>query len=175
MKEAGRILIFTGNGKGKSTAAFGAVLRAVGHGWKILIVQFIKSNKEIGELAACHHLPRVEIVQMGCGFVPPAGDPRFAKHQKAAEKALSYAKKAVDAGNYDLIVLDELCTAVSKKMVDTDDVLKLIADRKPSQHLILTGRGANSALLSIADTATEMRCLKHALQRGVRAQKGVEF
>jgi cob(I)alamin adenosyltransferase len=168
-----RTLIFTGDGKGKTTAALGMVLRAAGHGQRVLVIQFIKANAKTGELASCQRLPGVEIVQMGRGFVPRMTDPRFDAHRQAALEAMERASKAVAAGGYDLIVLDEICTAVAKNLVAEERVLELL--RNASGCIVLTGRGATTALIEMADTVTEMRCVKHGLTGGIQAQTGVEF
>jgi cob(I)alamin adenosyltransferase len=169
-----RILLFTGDGKGKTTAALGVVLRAAGHGQKVLIIQFIKNDGQTGELAACRFLPEVEIVQMGRGFVPKPDNPRFQEHRQAAQEAVKFAEEAFYSGKYDLIVLDEICVAVAMKLIDEERVLELIKMEAEVSCIILTGRGASPRLIEAADTVTEMRRLKHALQQGITAQCGVE-
>lgn len=170
-----RTLIFTGEGKGKTTAALGSVMRAAGHGQRALIVQFIKTDDRVGEMTACGMLPGVEIVQMGCGFVPDEEHPEFDKHRKAASKALAFIDRAMDSGKYDLIVLDEIFVAVAKRLIDEDRVLDLLQRRGGVACIILTGRGASMRLMKQADTITEMHCVRHGLQQGMRAQEGVEF
>lgn len=170
-----RILIFTGDGKGKTTAALGAVLRAAGHGWRCLIVQFLKNDRRTGELAACKLLPEVEIMQSGRGFVPHVDNPHFADHREAAREALDFAEQAAGSGRYQLIVLDEICGALAKGLIDEARVLEML-QRSSSPHcIILTGRNASPRLMEIADTVTEMRCVRHALERRVGAQQGVEY
>jgi cob(I)alamin adenosyltransferase len=171
----GRLLIFTGDGKGKTTAALGMVLRAVGHGQKVMILQFIKANAYSGELAALKHLPGVELLQMGRGFLVPPEDPRFAEHRRAAEEALKKAIKVMAAGSHSLIILDEICTAIKKKLLTEAQVITALAHRNGNAVLVLTGRGAGSGLTALADTVTEMRSLKHGLTVGWKAQEGVEF
>lgn len=170
-----RILLFTGDGKGKTTAALGMALRASGHGLRTLILQFIKSNASTGELAAIQHLPGVEIIQLGRGFTPPAEDPAFSEHRRAAQDALKMALEALQSKRYDLIILDEICTAVAKGLLDEDQVLEIISQGDEDSHIVLTGRGATDRLISKADTVTEMCCLKHGLDEGWAAQKGVEY
>jgi cob(I)alamin adenosyltransferase len=170
-----RILIFTGEGKGKTTAALGAVLRAAGHGWKSLVVQFIKADDKTGELNSCRFLPGVEIVQMGRGFPPKENHPAFAEHRQAAQEALSYAGQALASGSYDLVVLDEICGAISRKLVEEDSVLEILARETKASCIILTGRGAGPRLIERADTVTEMCCRRHALDQGTAAQQGVEY
>jgi cob(I)alamin adenosyltransferase len=170
-----RILLLTGEGKGKTTAALGVVLRAAGHGQKVLIVQFVKNDGETGELAACRFLPGVEIVQMGQGFVPKPDSLQFQEHRQAAHEAAHYAECALDSGKYDLVVLDEICIAVALKLIDEERVLEMLTRETMVSCLILTGRNASPRLIEAADTVTELRCVKHALQQGNEAQRGVEY
>ena len=175
MSDKGRILIFTGDGKGKTTAALGVALRASGHGMRVCIIQFVKNAPTTGEVPAIEKLPNVEIFQMGLGFVPAPGDERFADHRAAAEAALDKAKEAVGSGGYDLVVLDEVCFAVSRGLLDEESVLDVIRDLQPRMCLVLTGRGATEGLIAAADTVTEMGNIKHAMQSGRPAQRGVEM
>lgn len=175
MREKSRVLIFTGDGKGKTTAALGMALRASGHGLRTLILQFIKANPSTGELIALQHLPGVEILQMGRGFTPPAEDPAFSEHRKSAQDALQTALKTLQSKRYDLIILDEICTAVAKGLLDEDQVLEFINQGNENSCIVLTGRGATDRLISKADTVTKMCWLKHGLQEGWPAQKGVEY
>jgi len=170
-----RILIFTGDGKGKTTAAIGAVMRAAGHGWRALIVQFLKNNPRTGELAACRLLPGVEIVQMGKGFVPSADNPGFEEHRNAAAAALDFSKGALDSGNYDIIVLDEICGALAKDLIEEERVLEMLQRPSGTRCIILTGRNASPRLINQADTVTEMQCVQHAVQQRIGAQEGVEY
>ncbi|MEI8235157.1 MAG: cob(I)yrinic acid a,c-diamide adenosyltransferase [Verrucomicrobiota bacterium] len=170
-----RTLIFTGEGKGKTTAAFGMVLRAVGHGQRVLVVQFLKSNAATGELLACAHLPHVEVVQMGCGFVPPPEHPAFATHRAKALEALVFARKAVGSQKYDLVVLDEVCGAVVRELIEEEAVIALMNAPERTACLVLTGRYASAGLIGQTDTVTEMRCVRHGYMQGIAAQKGVEF
>jgi len=172
---ARRVLLFTGDGKGKTTAALGMLLRASGHGLRALMLQFIKFDATTGELASAARLPGIEIVQTGRGFVPKPGHPKFQEHVEAARAGLRLAAEALSAGKYDMLVLDEICTAVSKGLLDEKAVVETLAGAKAGICLVLTGRGATPGLLALADTATEMRCLKHGLASGISAQKGVEF
>ncbi len=175
MRGKSRVLIFTGDGKGKTTAALGMALRASGHGLRTLILQFIKANPSTGELIAIQHLPGVEIIQMGRGFTPPAEDPAFSEHRKSAQDALQTALKALQSKRYDLIILDEICTAVGKGLLDEGQVVEFINQGNENSCIVLTGRGATDRLISMADTVTKMCCLKHGLQEGWPVQKGVEY
>ena len=170
-----RTLIFTGEGKGKTTAAFGMVLRAAGHDQRVLVVQFLKSNTATGELLACAQLPQVEVVQLGRGFVPPREHPAFADHRATANEALSVATEAVVSGKYDLIVLDEICGAIGRELIEEDAVIELLVEPKRTACMVLTGRHASPRLMDQADTVTEMRCISHGYTQGINAQEGVEF
>lgn len=175
MKEAGRILIFTGDGKGKTTAALGMALRAHGHGIPVAFIQFVKSDKETGEYAALKEMAGVEIVVTGLGFVPRPADPRFVDHRLAAEDGLRIAGEAVFSGRYGLVVLDELCTAVALNLLTEEAVLAFLDAAPPVCTVALTGRGATDGLIKAADTVSEIRCIKHGFNSGRKAQRGVEF
>ena len=173
---APRILLFTGDGKGKTTAALGMVLRACGHDLKSLIVQFIKVAGETGELSACGHLPGVEIVQAGLGFLPDnKTNPAFAAHQTAAQEGLKTAAAAIADRTYDLVVMDEICLAVTKGLLTEEAVIESIHKAGPEVVIVMTGRQAPAGLISLADTVTEMTMVKHGYVEGWPARKGVEF
>ncbi len=169
-----RILIFTGDGKGKTTAALGMALRASGHRMKTLLLQFMKSKKS-GELAALKDLYGVEVIQAGRGFVPSPVDPAFSKHREAADQGLKIAAEAFRSKKYDLMILDEICTAMDNGLISEDQILELIEGSGEVSCLVLTGRGATPRLIDAADTVTEMCNLKHGLSQGIGAQKGVEY
>jgi len=175
MKETARILLFTGDGKGKTTAALGMALRAAGHGMRTLFIQFIKDDPSTGELAACKVLPGVKAVQAGRGFVPNPQDPAFGEHCRAAREGLALAEKALRESACDLLVLDEICLAVAKGLLEEDDVVVAIRKAGPSIVVVLTGRSAPAGLIALADTVTEMRAVKHGLSQGLPAKKGVEY
>jgi len=175
MSNAGRVLVFTGDGKGKTTAALGMALRAVGHGVKVKIIQFIKSDSSTGEIAAMRLLPGAEIVQTGCGFVPPASSAVFAEHRQAAESGLKVAADTIESGEYSLVVLDEICVAVAKRLLDECSVIEAVRKAGPNTTVALTGRDATAALMDLADTVTEMSDIKHGMKLGWPAQEGVEF
>jgi len=182
-----RILLFTGDGKGKTTAALGLALRAAGHGAASIILQFIKapagagdaataeSAAATGEAAAAQLLRDVVIAQVGKGFVPPEGDPRRPEHRNAARAGLRRAEQAIASGAYPVIVLDEICLAVSLGLLEEGDVIAAVRKAAPGTCIVLTGRGATPGLIDLADTVTEMRCVKHAYDKGTAAQEGVEF
>jgi len=175
MDQKARILVFTGEGKGKTTAALGLVLRAIGHKMPAFIIQFIKHDSSTGELAALRQLPHLKIQQMGRGFVPPTLHPSFGNHRKAAEAALLKAREVINSRRYKVVVLDEICNALFKKLISQKAVLTLIKGAPGDKIIVLTGRYAPKSLISLADTVTEMRCIKHGFQKGRPAEKGVEF
>lgn len=175
MTEQARVLVFTGDGKGKTTAALGLALRASGHGMRVLVLQFVKGGQQTGELAAARQIPGFEIEQRGCGFVPPASSPGFADHRRAAEVVLREADEALLSGGYDVVVLDELCFAVAKDLVSEQAALDVVGHARPDSVLVLTGRGATPGLIAAADTVTEMCLRKHGMKSGFPAQRGVEF
>jgi cob(I)alamin adenosyltransferase len=168
------ILIFTGNGKGKSTAAFGMALRAVGHGQRARILQFMKNDTSVGELAALSQLG-VPTEQCGLGFVPKPEHPRYPAHKKSAAQGLARAAEHICSGNYDLIILDEICGAVAHGLLDENEVADLLRRAPTPITLVLTGRHAAPALIELADTVSTIHPLKHAFEQGIPARKGVEF
>lgn len=173
----GLVLVHTGNGKGKTTAALGTVLRAVGYGHRVLIVQFIKGSWTYGEMKSIRRLePEVEFHRMGKGFVGILDDnlPRE-EHEKAAREALAFAKDKLASGDYQLVLLDEIFIAIGLKLITVEDVLGVLDARPQQCNLILTGRGAPQEIIDRADTVTEMKEIKHAYQRGILAQKGVDY
>ncbi len=170
-----RILVFTGDGKGKTTAAMGMALRATGHAIPTRILQFLKCDDSTGELAACKTFPHIEIQQVGKGFVPKPNHPKFACHRSAAEHGLLLATEAIQSAKYGLIILDEICTAVSLGLLSETAVVELVKQARSNVILALTGRGAPPAIIERADTVTEMRCIKHGMYASHKAQKGCEY
>ncbi|MFN3884015.1 MAG: cob(I)yrinic acid a,c-diamide adenosyltransferase [Rhodocyclaceae bacterium] len=169
----GVFLIHTGNGKGKSTAAFGLLARALGHGMRAIVVQFVKSRRDTGEEAFFRAQPNVRWHVMGAGFTWETQD--AAKDAAAAHAAWKVARQALADPQVDLVILDEFTYALKYRWLDLKAVLAAIAARPPMQHLIVTGRGAPEALIALADTVSEMKLVKHAFQAGVQAMPGVEF
>jgi len=169
-----RILVFTGDGKGKTTAALGMALRASGHGMRTLVVQFVKADASTGEVIAARGLRDIEIVQTGLGFLPEGDDPRLAAHKEAASRGLSTAAEAIASGKYGLVVLDEVCYAVHRGLLREEQVCDVVRRAPPGSCIVLTGRGATEGLIRLADTVTDMRCVKHAHQEGSEGQRGVE-
>ncbi|MBW8035096.1 MAG: cob(I)yrinic acid a,c-diamide adenosyltransferase [Planctomycetes bacterium] len=169
-----RILIFTGEGKGKTTAALGMAFRASGHGLRILVIQFVKES-DTGEIFAANTMANMKIVQTGLGFLPDAKSEEYCKHKLAAEEGLALAAESIESGNYDLIILDEVCVAVNKGLLQERDIIEVIDKTNENMSLVLTGRYATDGLINIADTVSNIECVKHGLDAGILAQKGVEF
>lgn len=174
--ERGLVIIYTGEGKGKTTAALGLVLRAVGYNKKCLIIQFGKAWFT-GELAGIKKLsPLVKIIQGGKGFLNLLGN-KVSKenHKKAALEAFELLYKEVMSDQWDVIVADEIVGAVYAKLLPLELVVKLITDKPSRLDLILTGHHAPKALVNMADLVTDMQMIKHPFQKGVLAKKGVDF
>lgn len=171
--ERGVFLIHTGNGKGKSSAAFGLVARALGHGKRVAVIQFVKSRSDTGEEAFFRRLPDIQWYVMGAGFTWETQD--AAKDAAAANAAWDVARQALDDPAIDLIVLDEFTYAFKHRWLALEPVVTAIAARPAMQHLVVTGRAAPAELVAIADTVTDMTLVKHAFQFGVPAMPGIEF
>lgn len=172
-KERGVIVVNTGTGKGKSSAGFGMVARALGHGMHVGVVQFIKGSFSTGEEAFFRRFDAVDYHVMGEGFTWETQDRE--RDIVAATAAWKQACTFLADPSYDLVVLDELNIAISQGYVPLDDVLDKLRARPEHQHVVVTGRNARPALIELADTVTEMREVKHAFKAGIRAQKGVEL
>lgn len=175
--QKGLVIVFTGDGKGKSSAALGITLRALGHNMYVSFVQFIKGPAATGEALAAERLaPYIEFNSLGRGFVTGCGGSRsIDEHKKAAAEALEAARRRILAGSWDIVVLDEINNAVQLGLVDIKDVLDLVRSKPPKLHVILTGRDAHPDLIAAADLVTEMRDLKHPYDAGVPAQKGIDY
>lgn len=176
-EQQGLILVNTGLGKGKTTASLGTVLRAVGQGLKVLVVQFIKSGSGYGELKALATLG-VVVRSMGKGFIyhkKQATPEELAQHEMAAQSGWTMVKNEVMHGAWDLIVLDEINVAMHYGLIDVEDVVGLLQEKPKPLHLILTGRYAPQAIIDMADTVTDMTVIKHAYEKGITAVKGIEF
>ena len=173
----GLIIVHTGNGKGKTTAALGLAIRAWGDGLRVLILQFIKGGWKYGEIETIKRLGeidgRIELKRLGKGFQRNTDDK--AEHIEAAKEALKEAGNAFESGNYDLIILDEINYAVKFELITVEDVKALLAKRPAELHVVLTGRDAKEEIIDMADLVTEMKLIKHPYQKGIKAQKGIEF
>jgi cob(I)alamin adenosyltransferase len=175
MENKNRILIFTGDGKGKTTSALGMALRAHGHGIPVAVIQFVKSDSETGEYKALKAMKDVEITMTGIGFVPRPTDPRFADHCKAAKEGLKKAALYLHSRDFGLVILDEICVAVSLNLIPEESVLDILHEAAPGTTIVMTGRGASQGLIDIADTVSEINVVKHGFNDGIKAQRGVEF
>ncbi len=170
----GFVQVFTGNGKGKTSAAMGMVLRAIGHDLKVRVIFFMKANFPYGEKKTLTRFPNVTLsVFGGPGFITPGNAKEVDKSE--ARKALEAGREAVMSGQYDLVVLDEINVAVAWKLVELDDVIKLIKDKPEPVELILTGRYADPRIVRIADLVTEMIAIKHPYDEGIQARPGFEY
>jgi cob(I)alamin adenosyltransferase len=169
-----RVLLYTGDGKGKSTAAFGLALRAVGRGLRVFILQFIKRKSEVGECFALREFSQVELEQHGLGFVPPPDTSRFAAHVHAARQGLERVAAVGAEARHEVYILDEVCGAIGHGLLETAAVVAAVDGLPPDAIVVLTGRGAPDELVDLADTVTEMRCVKHGYDAGIQAQHGVE-
>jgi len=174
MERKGLVQVFTGNGRGKTSAALGTVLRAVGQGLRACIVFFMKGDYPYGEQTALARLPDVTVARFGFqSFCDPNHVTEEEKEE--ARKALATAQEAMLSGQYDLVVLDEVNVATAWELVALDEVLKLVNDRPQNVELILTGRYADTRLIEIADLVTEMHKVKHPFDKGIMARKGIEY
>lgn len=170
----GLLIVFTGDGKGKTTAGLGMALRAAGHGMKVLILQFIKGAWSYGELEALKHIPEVTIEAMGSGFTWKKEN--LDEDRELARAGWEKAANAMRLGDYDLIVLDELNYVLSYGLLPLESVMETLGRRPPDLHVVVTGRNAPAKLMEMADLVTEMRQIKHPYHdQGIKAQKGIEF
>jgi len=171
------IIIYTGDGKGKTTAAIGTCFRAMGYGWKVAMVQFMKGTWHYGELDTVNRLSDLmEIIPMGKGFYKILDDSATEEeHMEAAENAFSSALGKIHSGSYRLIVLDEVLVAVQTGLLDEAKVLEGLRSIPENVHVILTGRGATDSLKDMADLVTEMCEIKHPFQKGIMAVEGIDF
>ena len=170
----GYVQVYTGNGKGKTTAALGLALRSVGHDMEVYVIQFMKGNIQYGELETARRLsPNLTIVQMGRETFVSKTNP--AKEDiKWAEKGLALAKDVILNGKHDIVILDEINCAVDFKLIPLENVLELIDDKPKHVELVLTGRNADEKIIEKADLVTEMKEIKHYYLKGVKARVGIE-
>ncbi|MEM3770548.1 MAG: cob(I)yrinic acid a,c-diamide adenosyltransferase [Candidatus Bathyarchaeia archaeon] len=172
--EKGLVQVYTGDGKGKTSAAFGLALRAIGRGLKVHIIQFIKGGFDYGELYVVDRLPNLTLKAFGRGkFVTT--QPPSEEDVKLAEEALKLAEKTIKSGEYDLVILDEINVALNLKLISLEKVLELIKGKPKHVELVLTGRYAPKEIIDVADLVTEMREVKHPFKRGCQAREGIEF
>ena len=167
------VIVNTGDGKGKSSSAFGVMIRSVARGWRVAVVQAIKSGEwNVGEEKIGRQLG-VDWWTIGEGFSWDSED--LTRDEAVAREAWAQAKAIIQAGEHQLVILDELTYPMTWGWIDTDDVVETIRTRPDTVNVVVTGRDAPQALIDVADTVTEMRMVKHAFQRGIKAKKGIEY
>ena len=173
----GMVIVYTGNGKGKTTASLGVALRAIGHGLRVCMVQFIKGEWHYGELDSIKRLePDFELIVAGKGFIGIIDDDHaFEEHVKAANTALNIINQKISLGTFDIIILDEINYAINLGVVKLEDVIKIVKNRPKNMSLILTGNHAREEIISLADLVTEMKEIKHPYKKGIKAKKGIDF
>jgi cob(I)alamin adenosyltransferase len=178
-RRKGLVIINTGDGKGKSTAAFGMGMRAAGNKMRVLCLQFIKGAWKTGETEAVKQLaPYFELAKTGRGFtIDRLRDQRITdeEHRQAAQQGIVWVREKLTSGDYQVVILDEILGSIKAGLVTLDQVLELVSAKPADVHLVLTGRGAPPQLIEVADLVTEMRPIKHPYQAGIMAQRGVEF
>jgi len=169
-------MVNTGPGKGKTTAAMGTALRAVGNGMRVLMLQFLKGSWHYGELDAVKAFgDKFLMKQMGRGFVKVGAEKPDSEDVRMVEQAWEESAQAIESGDWDLIILDEINYAISYGMLDPVKVVDTLRNKPEMVHVILTGRNAHPTIVELADTVTEMRQVKHAYEKGVMAQRGIEY
>lgn len=174
MSAKGLIMVHTGYGKGKTTAALGLAFRALGHGLPVCVIQFVKGTWKYGELVSAERFSDLlEFHVVGKGFIRNSKSSE--RHQEAAAKGWELARKIIDRGFHHLVILDEFTYALNFGMVDLGEVVKSLQHKPERLHVLVTGRDAPPALVDIADLVTEMREMKHPFKSGIKAQKGIEF
>jgi cob(I)alamin adenosyltransferase len=174
MKKKGILIVFTGNGKGKTSAALGVALRASGHGMKTLMIQFIKEKGTSGEHEVCPSMNKnIDIHPLGMGFVFRGDDPR--PQIAMAEEAWYFMEEALGEKKYDVLILDELCVVMNLGLLTMEKVTTFLAKQVDGLHVIITGRDAPEEIIKFADVVTEMKEIKHIYQQGVNAIRGIDY
>ncbi len=177
MGQKGLVIVYTGGGKGKTSAALGLVLRAVGYNHKVCMVQFVKGSWHYGELDSAKRLaPELEMITAGKGFVGILDDksPRE-EHVKAANDTLMISREKIASGKFDVVILDEINYAIQLELLKLDDVIDLIKSKPAELDLVLTGNHAAKEVIELADLVTEMKEIKHPFKSGLKAKKGIDF
>ena len=177
MSKDGLVIVYTGNGKGKTTAALGLALRAIGYEHKVCMLQFIKGSWHYGEMDSSKRLePNFELIAIGKGFVGILDDnsPRE-EHEKYAAEALRICRKKIHSEKYDLVILDEVNYAINLGLIDVQEIIKLIKEKPSNLDLVLTGRDVKEEIVELADLVTEMKEIKHPFKSGIKAKKGIDF
>ena len=177
MGKEGLVIVYTGGGKGKTTAALGMTLRAVGYNHKICMIQFIKGSWHYGEMDSSKRLePEFELIAAGKGFVGILDDKSSREeHKKIANEAIRLSKEKILSGNYDIVILDEVNYAINLDLIDVNEVLDLIKSKPSNLNLVLTGNHAKKEIIDCADLVTEMKEIKHPFKSGIKAKKGIDF
>ena len=177
MSKDGLVIVYTGNGKGKTTAALGMALRAIGYEHKVCMLQFIKGSWHYGEMDSSKKLePYLELIAIGKGFVGILDDnsPRE-EHEKYAVESLKICREKILSEEYDIVILDEVNYAVNLGLIDVKDIVKLINEKPVALDLVLTGNHAKEEIIELADLVTEMKEIKHPFKSGIKAKKGIDF
>ncbi len=175
-ERTGLIMVHTGTGKGKTTAALGLAVRGAGYGFQTLMIQFIKGDRQYGELGGADMLaPFLDILPMGKGFIRFDRGGPGEEDREAVREAWELAERQMTSGKYDMIVLDEINYVIDYGLLPVEEVLDALRSRPKTLHVLLTGRNAHPDLIEAADLVTEMTEVKHPFQKGVKAQKGIEF
>jgi cob(I)alamin adenosyltransferase len=170
----GKVHVITGPGKGKTTAAFGLALRAAGHGYRVCVIQFMKTGETTGELLAARHVEGIEVVQFGTGRFVKVGAPSD-EDRRAALAAMAAARERLQGGACQMVVLDEVNVAASMGLVTPDEVLALLRSRRTGTEVVLTGRDAPEEFVKFADYVSVIEKAKHPFDKGAKARKGVEW
>ncbi len=173
MERKGRILVYTGDGKGKTSASLGTAFRFLGHGCKVCMIQFLKGKGEYGERIFGRSIENMEWHICGKGFV--FNKKKIDEDKQAAEEGFALACEKVMSGDFDLVILDEITYLPMYGFLDVDKIVHLLQEKPEKLTVVLTGRGADDALVDIADTVTSMQPVKHAYSQGIKAQKGIEY
>jgi cob(I)alamin adenosyltransferase len=177
VSNGGIVIVYTGNGKGKTTASLGVALRAIGHGLKVCMVQFIKGEWHYGELNSLKKLePDFELIVAGKGFIGIIDDDHaFGEHVRAAKTALDIVEQKMSLDIFDIIILDEINYAVHLGLLNLGDVMKIVKNRPKHLSLILTGNYACDEIILLADLVTETKEIKHPYKKGIKAKRGIDF
>ena len=177
MSKDGLVIVYTGNGKGKTTAALGLAIRAVGYDHKVCMLQFIKGSWHYGEMDSSKKLePNFELIAIGKGFVGILDDnsPRE-EHEKYAAEALRICREKINSEKYNVVILDEVNYAINLGLIDVQEIIKLIKEKPSNLDLVLTGRDVKEEIVELADLVTEMKEIKHPFKSGIKAKKGIDF
>ena len=177
MSKDGLVIVYTGNGKGKTTAALGMALRAIGYDHKVCMLQFIKGSWHYGEMDSSKKLePNFELIAVGKGFVGILDDnsPRE-EHEKYAAEALRICREKIFSEKYNVVILDEVNYAINLGLIDVQEIIKIIKEKPSNLDLVLTGRDAKEEIIELADLVTEMKEIKHPFKSGIKAKKGIDF